>query len=347
MTPNLRRHCIAVAALSALALTAAGCGRPATSSSGSDSRTVVGFSAGYLDNPFNSGLVKAVVNEANSTKSGLKMLPATDAQSDTAKQISDVNTLLSRGVKALVLTPQDSDAIVPAVKAANAKNVPVVTTDVAANGGKVYMNIRADNVLMGRQVCEQMGQLVGGTGTVLEIHGDLGTSSGFDRAKGFDDCMKTKFPNVKVISKDSKWKTDTAVNVAQTVLSTTKVAGVFLASDSVMLDGIETVMKDRNLLVKTGQSGHVPLVTIDGSTNALQGIRDGYVDAVISQPVDLYGKYAVQYMKDALAGKTYQAGPTDHDSTIVEYKGNLADMLPSAVVTSKNVDDTSLWGNFS
>ena len=342
MNTRTRAVAAALAATTVLVATAA-CSRPATSS-GSDGGIKAGFSAGFLDSPFNAGLVQSVVDAAE--QNGFDMLPPTDAQSDPAKQVTDVQTLLSRNIEALVLTPQDSDAIIPAVEAANAQGVPVITTDIAANGGDVYMNIRADNVLMGQLVCEQMGELLGGQGNVLEIHGDLGTSSGFDRNKGFNECMQSKYPDIQITSKDAKWKTDQAVDVAQTVLTTTQFDGVFLASDSVMLDGVTSVMKDNNLLKPAGEDGHIALVTIDGTAGSLQAIRDGSVDAVISQPVDLYGTYAVQYMQDALDGKEHEVGPTDHDSEIVEYMGNLADMLPSTVVTSDNVDDGNLWGNF-
>ncbi|MFD1811647.1 sugar ABC transporter substrate-binding protein [Rhodococcus gannanensis] len=336
MFTSMRGPAITAASLAAV-LSISACG-----STGGDGETV-GFSAGFLDSPFNSGLVNAVVDKANA--SGLDMLPATDANSDPAKQITDVNTLLSLGVRGLVMFPTDSSAIVPAIEAANAQNVPVVTVDVAANGGDVYMQIRADNVAMGRSACEELGRRANGQGRVLEIHGDLGTTSGFDRNNGFNDCMRTQFPGIEVVSRDAKWKTDQAVDVAQTVLSTGDYAGIFLASDSVFLNGVQNVMKDQGKLHPAGEANHVPLVTIDGTAGALQGIRDGYVDAVVSQPVDLYGEYAVQYLQDALAGKTYQVGPTEHGSEIVDYKGTLADMLPAPVVTTANVDDQSLWGN--
>ncbi|MFD1211174.1 sugar ABC transporter substrate-binding protein [Arthrobacter sp. GCM10027362] len=328
------------AGLAAAALFLSACG----SSAGGDSgEPTVGFSAGVLDNPFTAGLVKSVVDQANA--GGLNMLPASNAEGDPAKQVTDFNTLITQGVKGLVTIPRDSDAIVPAIEAANQANIPVVTVDTAANGGKVYMNIRADNVAMGTSVCEQIGKLIDGKGTVLELHGALSTTSGFDRNKGFNDCMKSKYPDVKIIAKDTNWESAKAVEQAQTVLSTADVDAVFLASDSVMLSGVQTVLQDQGKWVPAGKPGHLPLVTIDGSSGALQGIRDGYVDAVVSQPVDLYGKYGVSYLKDAIAGKEYKVGPTDHNSKIVEYKGNLADMLPSPVVTKSNVDDKSLWGN--
>lgn len=310
---------------------------------GDASGATVGFSAAVLDNPFTVQLVNSVVAEAGTQ--GLNMLPPTNAGGDPAKQVSDFDSLVTQGVQGIITIPADSDAVANAVASANAANIPVVTVDTAANGGKIYMNVRADNVAMGKSACEQIGKLTGDSGVVLELQGDLGTSSGADRHQGFADCMAASFPNVEIIAKPTDWKSAQAADQAQTVLSTTDVNAVFLASDAVMLDSVSNQMQNLSKWVPAGQDGHIGLVTIDGGANALAGIRGGQVDAVISQPINDYATFGVQYLQDAIAGKTQQVGPTDHGSQIVEYKGNLADLLPSPVVTTANVDDPDLWGN--
>ena len=66
----------------------------------------------------------------------------------------------------------------------------------------------------------------------------------------------------------------------------------------------------------------------------------------MSQPADLYAKYGIMYLKEAIAGQTFKAGPTDHDSTIVEVApGVLEDQLGAPLVTKENVNDKSFWGN--
>jgi hypothetical protein len=37
-------------------------------------------------------------------------------------------------------------------------------------------------------------------------------------------------------------------------------------------------------------------------------------------------------------GETFEPGPTDHDSTIIDFNGNLMDLLPAPIVTKENVD---------
>ena len=66
----------------------------------------------------------------------------------------------------------------------------------------------------------------------------------------------------------------------------------------------------------------------------------------MSQPADLYAKYGMYYAQAALAGKTFQPGPTDHDSKIIQVRpGVLEDELSAPLVTKSNVNDKALWGN--
>jgi simple sugar transport system substrate-binding protein/ribose transport system substrate-binding protein len=115
--------------------------------------------------------------------------------------------------------------------------------------------------------------------------------------------------------------------------------GVFLAPTL-------QVLKSKNLLVPPTDPKHIFIVSNDGIPQEFQAIRDGQIDATVSQPADLYAKYALSYAKDALAGKSYKAGPTDHNSTIVDVGGGrLEDQLPAPLVVKDNVDDPNLWGN--
>ena len=208
------------------------------------------------------------------------------------------------------------------------------------------MIVRADNSRMGEESCKVLGKAIGGKGKVLSLLGDQASINGRDRTTGFNDCMKAEFPDIEVIEQPTYWKTETATSAAQTIVSSTPdLAGIYMQSDSVMLAGVLNVLKSADKLKKVGEEGHIPLVSIDGTPYALDKIREGMLDAAVSQPLESYVKYGLAYLQDAMAGKSFAVGPTDHDSQIVEYKGNLMDLLPSPVVTSENVDDAGLWGN--
>jgi len=123
------------------------------------------------------------------------------------------------------------------------------------------------------------------------------------------------------------------------------VSGIYNQSDATFFPTILDTLKSGGHLVPVGQSGHITQVSIDASPMAMTAIRDGFLDAAVSQPMTDYIDYGVDYLVRALNGETFKEGPTAHGSEIKTYKGNLVDMLPTPVITKTNVDDPNNWGN--
>lgn len=277
---------------------------------------------------------------------GMSALQPVSAGSDPGKQVSDVQSLVSAGAQALVVVPQDSKAIKPALDFLESKDIPSVALDTAPIGAKTAMVVTADNVKMGEDACKQMGDWLKGEGTVLSMQGDYNTSTGRERGEGFKDCMDESFPNIEVIEKPTYWDSNKAAEAANTQLKANKdIDGIYMASDTVMLSPVLSALKAAGRDAKVGEPGHVYLITIDGSPYGLEQIRAGTLDALLSQPLDQYAEQGVSYLKQAYDGATFKVGPTDHDSRVVERDGNLTDLLPAPLVTAENASDTSLWGN--
>jgi D-xylose transport system substrate-binding protein len=72
-----------------------------------------------------------------------------DAQSSSAKQLSDVESLIAQGVDALIILAQDADAITPAVQAAADEGIPVVGYDRLIDDDRAFY-LTFDNVEVGR-----------------------------------------------------------------------------------------------------------------------------------------------------------------------------------------------------
>ncbi|AXI47978.1 D-xylose ABC transporter substrate-binding protein [Sulfitobacter sp. SK012] len=72
-----------------------------------------------------------------------------DAQSSSAKQLSDVESLIAQGVDALIILAQDSAAIGPAIDAAAAEGIPVVGYDRLIEDSRAFY-LTFDNVEVGR-----------------------------------------------------------------------------------------------------------------------------------------------------------------------------------------------------
>jgi simple sugar transport system substrate-binding protein/ribose transport system substrate-binding protein len=182
---------------------------------------------------------------------------------------------------------------------------------------------------------------------VVEFEGDLASVNGRDRSDAFGACMKSNYPGITVLAEPTEWKGDKAAAALQTDLTQhPDIKGIYMQAGGVFLAPTLQLLKSKGLLVKPDDPKHIFIVSNDGIPQEYEAIRNGDIDATVSQPADLYAKYGLFYAQAALQGKTFSAGKTDHDSTIVDVgNGILEDQLSAPLVTKENVDDKSLWGN--
>ncbi|GIH26454.1 ABC transporter substrate-binding protein [Acrocarpospora phusangensis] len=338
--------------LLALALAACGSSDPAPSTAGEGASSAPAAAAGgkvgvdfpRADSDFWNSYNKYVPQLA--TEQGVDLMPPTNSQNDIAKLVANTQALVSQGAKAIIMAPQDTGAIASTLDQLNSKSIPVVTVDTRPDKGNVYMVVRADNKAYGTKACEFLGEKLGGSGKVVQLMGALSSINGRDRAEAFRDCMKTKFPNITVFEEPTEWEGTKAASMLQTRLEQhPDIKGVYMHAGGVHLAPTLQVLKAKNLLVPPDDPKHIFVVSNDGIPQEFAAIRAGEIDATVSQPADLYAKYALFYAKAAVEGKTFQPGPTDHDSTIIQLPNGLEDQLPAPLVTKDNVDDPNLWGN--
>ena len=81
-----------------------------------------------------------------------------DAQSSSAKQLSDVEALIAQGVDALIILAQDSQAIGPAIQAAANEGIPVVGYDRLIEDPRAFY-LTFDNVEVGRMQAREVLKL--------------------------------------------------------------------------------------------------------------------------------------------------------------------------------------------
>ena len=338
-----------LAALAAMAFVVAACGNDnTTASSGGggggsgDQAFTLGYSAPFLFADFEVVLQKQTMDLAR--RQGLKVLEPTNAAADSGKQNTDIRNLISAGAQGLIVVANDSKAVVPALDYAAAQKVPVVSVDIGPDGGKVAAIVRADNIGMGRMACEDMAKAIGDKGKVLSLQGAFTSINGRERSQGFAECMK-QHPGIQLIERPTDWDAAKQVAAFQTVLaSNPDLKGVFQQADYA-LSATVNVLKQARKDAKVGQPGHIYMVSIDATPQGLQMVRDGILDAEISQPLDLYAKYGLEYLTKAKRGEQIALGKTDHGTEVRDFSGNPMDLLPAVLVTRDNVDDQALWGN--
>ena len=160
---------------------------------GKDAKYTVGFVISTQTNPFFVSLKEGAEKKAKELGIELVVL---DSQDDSAKELANMEDLITRKVDLILVNPTDSDAIVNSVIAANDASIPVITVDRASNGGEVLSYIASDNIAGGKMAGEYILEQLGGKGKAVELEGIAGTNAARERGEGFNEAFSSCITSV-------------------------------------------------------------------------------------------------------------------------------------------------------
>src|ERR671917_2576017 len=217
----------------ALAL-AAGCQRGGGEGGGAR----IGLSVSTLNNPFFVTLRDGAQSAAD--EAGAELI-VSDAQNDTAEQQDDIQNFVTQQVNVILVNPVDSDAVVPAIEAANQANIPVIALDRGASGGELSTTIASDNVQGGNLAGEELIRLVG-SGSVAQLEGTPGADPARDRGQGFQDAIDAQSAVEVVASQSANFDRAEGLNVAENILQANPdIAGIFAQNDEMALGAVQAL----------------------------------------------------------------------------------------------------------
>ncbi|WP_416054288.1 ribose ABC transporter substrate-binding protein RbsB [Fictibacillus sp. KU28468] len=272
--------------IGALMLTACSTKAPGTDDSKKKGKgdLKIGLSVSTLNNPFFVTLKEGAEKEAK--KAGVQ-LKTVDAQDDSAKQVNDIEDLIQQGVDVLLVNPTDSAAISSAIESANSANIPVITVDRSAEGGKVVSHIASDNVKGGQMAGDYIAKQLKGKGNVVELEGISGSSAARERGEGFHKAVD-KEKGIKIVAKQTaSFDRAKGLNVMENILQgNKKVDAVFAHNDEMALGALQALeaagLKD------------VVVVGFDATDDAQKAIKEGKMAATVAQKPEMIGSEAVQ-----------------------------------------------------
>ncbi|NGY61853.1 D-ribose ABC transporter substrate-binding protein [Lentzea sp. NEAU-D13] len=275
--------------LGAAALLATGCS--GTGASGG-SEITIGLAVSTLNNPFFVELQQGAQEMANQLGAKLTVM---DAQNDATNQVNQVQTLVTQGVKAIILNPVDSKQSAPAAKAAEMANIPLISVDRSVEG-KVAAEVASNNVSGGSLAAIELGRAT--SGEVAHLKGISGASASRDRGQGFEQGLNSG--NIKVVATavadfDRAKGLNETTNLLQ---GHPNLKGIFAENDEMALGAIKA------LGARAGKD--VMVVGFDGTPDGLKAIQDGTLVATIAQQPKLLGSKAVEQAVKAAKGEAVQ-----------------------------------------
>ena len=245
----------------------------------------IALSISSLNNPFFATLRRAAQDEAQ--LHGATLVVA-DAQNSNARQLSDLLTLLNRGIDALIVNPTNTETVVPGIELANNLDIPVVTVDRKAAGGQTICHIESDNAKGGHMAASVMARFLNRKGRVIELEGIPGTSAALERGSGFHEGLKA-FPEIKVVAREvADFDRQKATAIVQRIVrQNLAFDGIFAHNDNMILgaaDALEAADPPTNTV----------LIGFDGIQAALDALRQNRISATITQRPERMGELAVE-----------------------------------------------------
>jgi ABC-type sugar transport system substrate-binding protein len=293
-----------------------------------------------------------------------------DASNRVDTQIQQFDTAVAAGVDAIILSSVDPAAMVPSVERAIDAGITVVDYDRPLyDTDKLQALLVLDTpnmgVLASNAIADHLTEKYGEPkGKVIRVFGDLADTWVTYITEGWDPVM-AEYPDIEVLTAMSGvWEVETAAtNVAQLMATHPDVDAIFVDSDW-LATGIVANLQASDTYGPMGEDNHIFFVGVNGSPEALDYIREGWMDVTISTPVpDLTGAAvdiaAMLVRGEALPDEYVQEGAAWSPAKIYPkpeygvspfpleekpYQGPVLNMV-NEVVSSDNVDDPNLWGN--
>jgi ABC-type sugar transport system substrate-binding protein len=244
------------------------------------------------------------------TRRGYEMVQAISDKDDN-RQFEQVRAMLARKVDGIIIVQTDSNAVIPAIKAANDAHVPMVHFNrPPAKTDAFSVAVVADNRSITNATVEHMVKVArekGGKYKAAILIGNLGDPNAIGRRDGFFDVVDKNKDIIDVVARiPTEWNADVAFAGLTNAFQANPDINFLFTSSDFMFPQIVQVMKTRNKFQPIGHKDHVIFGGFDGDATAYELLKDKYLDADGVQDLFKEAELAVNAIVDLQDGKTVE-----------------------------------------
>jgi D-xylose transport system substrate-binding protein len=264
------------------------------------------------------------------------------ANSDDARQLSDVEALVSRGVSALVIVPHDGLAMAKAVAVAHRAGIPVLAYDRLIRNADVDLYVSFDNVRVGElQAKYLVGHLPPGPKRIVRIYGSRSDNNAALFKEGQDKIIAplARSGMVTIVHEDwaDDWKPEAAKKIVNAAITRHPdgIDGVLASNDGTASGAIQA-------LIEEGLGGKVVVTGQDADLVACQHIARGTQHMTIYKPIKQLATRAAEAAvrlgrrQVVVAKETVNNGAADVPAVLVDV----------VTVTKENLEETVVRDGF-
>lgn len=222
------------------------------------------------------------------------------------REISLVDTYVTKGVEAIAVSPLSVDASIPALQRAHDAGIAIVTFDSLLKADFPKASVTSDQVSLGRTTGEAARKYIeerlGGKAKIALIeYISLAPETGLLRVQGFKEVIE-QMPGVEVVTEQDAWLAPQATDVVTSLLTASPEVNVVWAANEGGTVGAVTAVR------AAGKAGQVVVFGTDMSVQIADFLlaEDGVLQAVTGQkPFDI-GQQTLRSAVGAVRGEAVE-----------------------------------------
>ena len=305
-------------------------------------RPLVGLSLDTLKEERWQGDRDAIVKRVGELGADIKVLTA---NGNDSQQVTNVESLISNGVDAIVIVPHDGAAMATAVERAHAAGIPVLAYDRLITGCDLDLYMTFDNVKVGelqaRFLAERFAK-AGGKHKIVRIYGSKTDHNAVLFKQGQDNVLAPLIAagTVEVVHEDwtQDWKPENAkriMDAAITKVGPTGFEAVLASNDGTAGGAIQS-------LIQEGLAGKILVTGQDAEVAACQRIMAGTQSMTIYKPLSQLATKAAE-VAVKMARRQPIVAKAEINNGLTNVPAVLLDVVP---VTKENMLETVVKDGF-
>lgn len=295
-----------------------------TSTATADSGITIGVSLYTMQTPLFVEMLSGIEDVA--AEEGVEII-FYDAGGSAEEQINQIENLITSEVDAIIASPADATALIPAYQSAQEAGIPIFS---AANkvpdeyeNGFIGPNLSA----LAKQTMDLLIDCMGGSGEIAIISGPPVISFVQLQQAGWDEALAEN-PDVSVVQTlvDEDFSTAKAVDLANSALTANpNLKGILSSTDNIAVGAVQAI-KGQGI-----DPASICTAGWDAQENAVELVREGSLDITLSFLGWLWGAESFEVALNAAKGTFPESHYVDTPTLFVT-ADNVADLTTDQIL---------------
>lgn len=212
-------------------------------------------------------------------------------------QIELVNEAIGRAADAIIIAAIDYNKLAEVTEKAYDSKIPVIITDSQVNTKKINSYIATDNYSAGRMAGKKLLELTGKGSNIAIVNFIKGAKNAEQREEGVLSVISDS-ATTKVVAKEYSYSNEQqAYEITKKLINNQKELDGIAALNDTTAEGVAQAIEE------LGLSGKIKLVAFDSSSEEIEYIERGVIQATVIQKPFNMGYLSVKYAAMAARGE--------------------------------------------